>query len=210
MVAPGLRSSVEVERPIVVGVVGTHSTGKTVFLTRLTNELRRRDVQVATVADLGEQAQRLGMPILFNHTATSTRWFITRGISHELEAWQHAEVVLVDRAVPDALGYYLAALEYRSEQADADALSELQSLVISHSRHYDLLFRTLLDPLVPLGTNKIRDRDQAFRALADRHVGRVVSDLGLRCEPLPASGHEQALRRALTFVTNRLAGHPTN
>jgi len=93
------RPAPEVEPPITIGVLGAHSTGKSTFLARLAHELRRRHVQVATVADLGEQAQRNGMPILFNHTWASTLWFVTKGISQELEAWAHAEVVLVDRAI---------------------------------------------------------------------------------------------------------------
>lgn len=63
---------------------------------------------VASVADLGENALRMGLPILENHTWASTLWFMTRGISNEVEAWSHADVILVDRPVPDALGYYRA------------------------------------------------------------------------------------------------------
>lgn len=201
-----LPTSGEVERPITIGVLGTHSTGKTMFLTQLANQLRRRHIQVATLNDLGEQAQRLGLPILFNHTWASTQWFITRGISQEIEAWPHAEVVLVDRAVPDALGYYLAALEYRGEVADPVILADLGSLVRRHSRHYDLLFRTTLNPVIPLGDNKVRDNDREFRLLADRHVGRVLHDLSLPHDLLPADGHEHALTRAMAFITARLAG----
>jgi hypothetical protein len=205
VVTANLPAGGEVDQPVTIGVVGTHSTGKTMFLTRLANDLRRRHVQVATVTDLGEQAQRLGLPILFNHTWASTQWFITRGISQEIEAWLHAEVILVDRAVPDALGYYLAALEYRGEPADNRPLSDLRSLVRRHSRHYDLLFRTTLDPSIPLGNNKVRDADREFRLLADQHVERVLRDLDLPYDPLPAGGHDQALARALAFITGRLA-----
>ena len=74
--------SVPLDRPVTIAVLGTHSTGKSTFLARLAHELRRQDVQVATVADLGEQAQRIGLPILINHTFTSTLWIITRGISN--------------------------------------------------------------------------------------------------------------------------------
>ncbi|MFD8493285.1 AAA family ATPase [Amycolatopsis sp. NPDC059657] len=194
----------QVERPVSIGVLGTHSTGKTTFLSQLTHELRRRRIQVATVADLGEQAQRRGMPILYNHTWTSTAWIITRGISDELEAWLHADVVLVDRAVPDALGYYRAALEYRDESPDPTALSYLDGLVRSHSASYDLLFRTTLDPSIPVGAEKARDSNLDFRLLADKHVQQVLCDLELPHDPLPASGHEHALERAITFITARL------
>jgi AAA domain-containing protein len=196
----------DVEKPVVIGVLGTHSTGKSTFLARLAHELRRRHIQVATVADLGEQAQRIGLPILQNHTWASTLWIATRGISNELEAWPHGDVVLVDRPVPDALGYYRAALEYRDEQAEPSMLGYLESLVRGHSVHYNLLFRTTLDPAIPLGDNKERDEDSQFRLLADRFVGQVLDELGLAHELLPADGHDMALSRAIDFVTTSLAG----
>jgi hypothetical protein len=94
---------------------GTHSTGKSTFLARLAHVLRREGIEVATVADLAEQAHRTGLPILHAHNYTSTLWIITRGISEELAAWPHADVLLVDRPVPNALGYSFAALAYRDE-----------------------------------------------------------------------------------------------
>lgn len=198
-----------VEKPVVIGVVGTHSTGKSTFLARLAHELRRGQVQVATVADLGEQAQRMGLPILGNHTWASTLWFVTRGISEELEAWSHADVVLVDRAVPDALGYYRAALAYRDELPDPEACALLEMLVRRHSVHYDLLFRTTLEPGIPLGQDKARSSDQRFRHLAGQHIDRVLHEFGLAHENLPADGHDHALRTAVRFATAHLSDPTT-
>ncbi|MDU0294997.1 AAA family ATPase [Saccharothrix longispora] len=196
----------EVEKPVVVAVMGTHSTGKSTFLARLAHELRRAHLQVCTVADLGEQAQRVGLPILRNHTWASTLWIITRGISDELEAWLHGDVVLVDRAVPDALGYYRAALADRGEHPDPAVHARLEGVVRDHSVHYDLLYRTTLDPDIPLGTDKHRDPDADFRRLADHHVGQVLHDLRLPHRLLPADGHDHALEDTLGFVLDRLGG----
>jgi len=195
----------DTERPVVVAVTGTHSTGKTTFLSRLASELRRESLDVATLADLAEQAQRVGLPLLFNHTWASTMWIITRGISNEIESWVHADVVLVDRAVPDALGYFLAALDYRDETADTRALEQLRALVRAHSANYDLIFRTTLDPTLPLGNNKSRDSNGRFRALADRHIGRVLHELRIPHEILVAADHDRALTRARDCVTSKLA-----
>ncbi|MFX0575738.1 AAA family ATPase [Nocardia nepalensis] len=192
------------DQPVTIAVVGTHSTGKSTFLARLAHELRRTGLQVSTVADLGEQAQRLGLPILWNHTWTSTLWIMTRGISNELEAWLHGDVVLVDRAVPDALGYYRAALDYRGETPDPDGWAYLETLARAHSDRYHLVFRTQLDPDIPLGTNKTRDGNQKFRTLADHHVGAVLNELALPWLPLAADGHEAALALATGFVAEQL------
>jgi nicotinamide riboside kinase len=185
-----------VDRPVTVGVTGTHSTGKSTFLARLAHELRARRIEVSTVADLGEKAKTMGMPILFNHTWASTLWIIARGISNELEAWLHADVVLIDRPVPDALGYYRAALEHRGQRAHPAELDYLNALVRDHSRRYDLVFRTTLDPSIPIGDNKERDSNAAFRRLADHHIGRVLDELHVPYESLPADGHDDTTMRS--------------
>jgi hypothetical protein len=91
---------VSVHRPVTIAVAGAHSTGKSTFLAKLARELCRRDLRVAIVGDLGEQAQRAGFPILAQHTWASTLWIITRGISNELAAWIGADIVLIDRPSP--------------------------------------------------------------------------------------------------------------
>jgi signal recognition particle GTPase len=94
-----------IERPVTIAAAGAHSTGKSTFLARLAHALRRHDLEVATVADLGEEALRIGLPILHSHTYASTLWIMTRGISQEIATWAHIDVLLIDRPVPDALGY---------------------------------------------------------------------------------------------------------
>jgi hypothetical protein len=198
---------VNVERPVTIAVAGTHSTGKSTFLARLAHSLRREGIEVATVADLAEQAHRTGLPILHSHTYTSTLWIMTRGISEELATWPHADVLLIDRPVPDALGYYLAALAHRGETADPTALDHLSTLARHHSIHYDLVLRTVLDDAIPIGEG--RDRDSRYRRLADHHVERVLFNLRIPHEPLLADRHDAALERVADFTVDRLSRSAT-
>jgi predicted ATPase len=191
-----------VERPVTIAVAGTHSTGKSTFLARLAHRLRREGIEVATVADLAEQAQRTGLPILHNHNYTSTLWIMARGISEELASWPHADALLVDRPVPDALGYYLAALDYRAETPDPTLLGHLRTIAGQHSAHYDLMLRTTLDPTMPLGAG--RDRDSRYRQLADHHVEAVLHELGIGHVTLHSDQHDAALERAAEFALARL------
>jgi hypothetical protein len=108
---------------------------------------------------------------------------ITAGISEELHAGLTADIVLVDRPAPDALGYYLAALQHRGEQPPPAWLDYLIALVRHHAATYDLLLTTCLDPSIPLGTGKPRDPDPHFRILTDAlHPLRT----GPACHPRPA------------------------
>ncbi|MFE3026124.1 AAA family ATPase [Nocardia tengchongensis] len=195
----------EVFRPVTVAVMGTHSTGKTTFVNELAELLRQDRIEVAIVADLGSHALEAGLPILANHTWASTTWIITRGISLELEAWARADVVLIDRGVPDALGYYEAALESRRRVADPRHLKHLEDMVIGHSRNYDYVLRTVLDPTVPLGRNKPRDTDLEFRSLAGHRIEQVMQRLSIGHDTLPSGGHDEALVNAMAFVKGRLA-----
>jgi hypothetical protein len=137
-----------VERPVTIAAAGAHSTGKSTFLARLAHELRRCDLEVATVADLGEEALRIGLPILHSHTYASTLWIMSRGISHEIATWAHVDVLL---------GYHHAALDHRDETPDTDALWHLRSLAVHHSIHYDLIYRTTLDDQIPIRPRPTRD-----------------------------------------------------
>lgn len=128
------------------------------------------------------------------------------GISQEIATWAHVDVLLIDRPVPDALGYYHAALAHRGEPPDPEALAHLRSLAVHHSIHYDLIYRTTLDDQLPLGVNKPRDRDRRFRALADTHVQRVLSDLAIPHRSLAADGHNAAIDDAVRFALHRLSG----
>jgi predicted ATPase len=195
-----------VHRPVTIAIAGAHSTGKSTFLAKLAQELRHGNLRVATVADLGEQAQRAGFPILAQHNWASTLWIITQGISNELAAWISADIVLIDRPVPDALGYYRAALDYRGEQPDPATTRYLDTITREHAVHsYDLILRTQLDPAIPLGTNKPRDDNARFRQLADQHVAQVMMDLHLDTETFKRAEHDTTLVRTLAFATARHA-----
>ncbi len=192
------------ERPLTIGIMGPHMTGKSTFVSRLALELRRNGYQVATIAALVERAQRLGMPILHNHTWASTMWFITRGISDELEAWAHADVVLVNGAVPDALAYYRAALEHRGEQVPQAEIEQLECLVRNHSANYNLLFRTTIAADASIDTTETDDDETQFRHRADHWVQQVAESLAVTTVPLPPSDHDAALNLATSYVRERM------
>ena len=98
-------------------------------------------------------------------------------IRAELEAALGADVVLVDRPLPDAIGYLEAALETQCRNISSSEHDYLYSLARIHGARYSLLLKTNLDTSMPLG--EYRDRDLAFRELVDKKIAASLEALQL-------------------------------
>lgn len=163
---------------IYVGITGTHSTGKSTFVKHLRQLAEQRNIRTASISDKATNCRDRGFPILKNHTFESTLWIMVSVIQEELEEGLTADLVIVDRPVPDAIGYLEAALA-SSGRSVSDAEREyLYSLAKYHSSHYALLFKTQLDESIPLGPE--RDSDLIFRREADHYISQVLKQLGLQ------------------------------
>ncbi|WP_432586814.1 AAA family ATPase [Streptomyces sp. HD1123-B1] len=161
--------------PIRIGVLGAPSTGKTTLLKRIEMELRGNGLTVARTGSLGRRAAAIGLPKMQHHTAASTEWIIAHGIAEEIAAGAHAaEVVLADRAVPDALAYLHAALDYRGEALHHLEKERLRLLVSTQLPKYNLLLATLLDP-APVDETR-HTCDHGYRLLVDRQVHRLLAE----------------------------------
>lgn len=163
--------------PLKIAVAGTHSTGKTTFVTQLKARFVATGLEVACVHDSAEDARDIGFPILKDHTFDSTAWLIAQAIRLETVAALSADVILVDRPVPDALGYLVAALRITGRAIELDKLARLDAICVAWIGEYDLIFVTELDATIPIGPG--RDDDQAFRV----EVGEAISELLDRLAP---------------------------
>jgi len=165
-----------------IAVAGTHSTGKTTFLTRLRHLLETAGYHVTTVADQAAGARDLGFPILRNQTGTTTLWIMTSGIAAELVAARRADVVLVDRPITDALAYQLAAH------------------ACHHAPSYRLTYRTVIDPALGVKDDGHRDIDPHHRQLVDEAITTVHTRLDIPAVPLYSYDHTSAVRHALLLA----------
>lgn len=163
---------------VMVGVTGTHSTGKSTFCADLRQSLEQHDIRVASIPSFGRRAHNLGIPILANHTYDSTMWFIDQTLEAQQAAIVDADVVLVDRPIIDALAYWNAAIAYRGATAADHEIDAIQSLMRNHCQAYNVLVATRLDVSVPLGPD--RDGDLVFRQSVDSHLHRLLAGLQLQ------------------------------
>jgi len=160
---------------VMIGVTGTHSTGKSTFCSDLRKSLEQQGIRVACIPSFGKIAQEQGIPLLTNHTYDSTMWFIDRTLEAQQAAIVDADVVLVDRPIIDAVAYWNAAVEYRGTSATALEIDAVHAVMYDHCPTYTMLVATRLDTSVPLGPD--RDADPAFRQSVDSHLHKLLADL---------------------------------
>lgn len=181
--------------PFMIGIAGTHSTGKSTFVSRAAEAIEARGLRVGRISDLATKARDLGFPILTGHTYESTLWIMAEGIRQETEALLRNDVVLVDRPIPDALGYLNAALEVSKREMDGVRLAELNEIIAAHVTRYDLLIVTVLDQAIPLGQD--RDPDADFRLAAARHVTAIINRYRPLALKLTSGNANEILRDAV-------------
>lgn len=162
-------------RSFKIAVAGTHSTGKSTFLTSVRTALEHRGARVESVHYSAVEAQSLGFPILADHTFDSTVWLMARTMGLEAEAALKAEVILIDRPVPDAFGYLLAALRYTRRSLEPGQYERLDAICKAWAGEYNLVFLTHMDPAIPLGAG--RDPDPTFRSIAELAITEVIDGL---------------------------------
>lgn len=162
------------KRPFKIGVAGSHSTGKTTFVKALHDRLMGRGLKVGHVDDLARRARGLGFPILRGHTFESTLWIMAECMRQEAEQSLSFDVILVDRPVPDALGYLNAALAVTGREIDPARHQALESIARAHMNDYDVLVVTTLDTSIPLGPG--RDDDPVFRKAASDAVASLINE----------------------------------
>lgn len=160
--------------PIRIGVMGAHSTGKTMLCKRVEMELRGNGMTPARTGSIGKRAALNGLPKMQKHTVASTEWVIAQGIADVIAAGaQGADVILADRAPHDAIAYLNAALEFRGEQIPDLERDRLLLLASTQLPKYDLLLATVLDETMPVAQK--HDYDPRYRVLVDQHVHALLA-----------------------------------
>lgn len=185
-------------RIIKIAVAGTHSTGKTTFMKDLERRMIDAGLNVVYVHDSAAEARTAGFPILRNHTFESTAWLIAQAIRLETVAALEADVILIDRPVPDAFGYLIAALRTTGRLIDPVRLRRLEEICRAWVEEYDLIFATKLDAKIPIGPG--RDNDHAFRVAADEAVAEVLMQMAPEHHDLTPANSEKSIELAMRIV----------
>ncbi len=187
--------------PIKIGVTGTHSTGKTTLVSSLLAALKEHGLKVGRIDNLARRARELGFPILSEHTFESTLWIIAECMRCEAEASLSNDIILVDRAVPDALGYLYAALEVSHRELPPARMESLRAIVRAYVTDYDLIIATTLNPNIPLGDG--RDQNVRLRESAAMHIEMIVAEMAPGALRLTSENKQEVCATVMKFVSTR-------
>lgn len=189
-------------RKLIVGVTGTHSTGKTTFCNELRQKLETHAIATAMVPSFGKLAVQLNIPVLHQHTYDSTIWFINKTIEAQSHASHKSTVVLVDRPVIDAFAYWRAAIDHRRVPMCEVELTKLRDIVEQQTPIYNYLVATEIDHNIPIAPN--RDNDQMFRTSVDKHLKDTLQDLRIHHHILSSSNRSAVLNGLMEGILNDL------
>ncbi len=187
-----------------IGIAGTHSTGKSTFLDSLKIKIEQQGLRVGVIKDLARAARNEGFPILKEQTEDTALWIMAEGIRREVAATLCSDVILVDRAIFDALGYLEAALEITHRERDDARHAMLEGMCRSYCQDYDLIIVTVLDQSMPLGEG--RDPDENFRALAGDKIRAIADKLGRPFIIMTSKDRESVQDEVVSLVRSRLGG----
>jgi hypothetical protein len=115
-----------------------------------------------------------------------------------------ADVILVDRPVPDALGYLVAALEVTGRSLAPGRLERLEAICTAWIGEYDLTFVTHLDQDISIGSG--RDDDHEFRIAAGTAVSHLLRHIAPHAKGLGAHDADDALALAISFAERHRSG----
>ncbi|CAN5257089.1 hypothetical protein BH09PSE3_BH09PSE3_12160 [soil metagenome] len=109
-----------------------------------------------------------------------------------------ADIINVDRPVPDALGYLVAALDVKGRSLLPGRLERLEAVCKAWIGECYLVFMTELDRQIPIGLG--RNGNDTFRVAAGKTISEILSRIAPGVAVTYVEGADAALATALNFA----------
>lgn len=171
-----------------IAVSGSHSTGKTTYLRMLHDYLLHQQVSVKIIAN---DATACPLPIKRNQTFLSTMWLIANCIKNEVEAHNGCDVLLVDRPVIDAWGYYKTSTMFRLN-SDEELVG--MGIVASWMKTYDHVLTSRIDNSYK---KEYDSEDMEYQKSVESNILSTYTLLNLHPFTMAADHREEEFKRFL-------------
>jgi nicotinamide riboside kinase len=172
-----------------IAFIGTHGVGKTTLCYDLAAELKRAGVGV----DMVKEVARLSpLPINRKTSLDAQTWILMTQVAEEIRSKVGNDVVVCDRSALDNYAYMVLACGRQKP---------FERFVAYWMKSYDLLFKV---PIVgAAATDGVRDTDEFFMRSIDGLVDKLLAEMKIEHEVLPAGDRSRWVEHVREVVRKR-------
>ncbi|MHA1250563.1 MAG: AAA family ATPase [Candidatus Helarchaeota archaeon] len=178
---------------IKIGILGTHSTGKTTLGHKLVSYLKESHFIVGWVGEIVRD-----LPAAVNDLSAflTQYWIINTQINKEIERQSNNNVVVTDRTVIDNFVYAKNAA--KKDSISKEQLKVLEIICKNWSKTYDFLFYTQRTNF-PIENDNFRSTDLQFQIEIDQMLKNIIRKWELKVVELHGNIDERFQKVLETF-----------
>ncbi len=172
-----------------IAFIGTHGVGKTTLCYDLAGSLKRGGVAV----DMVKEVARLSpLPINRKTSMDAQTWILMTQVAEEIRSKTFNDVVVCDRSALDNYAYMVLACGRQKP---------FERFVAHWMKTYDLLFKVPIFGVAD--ADGVRDTDAFFMRSIDGLVDKLLAEMAVEHEVLPASDRSRWIEHVRDVVTKR-------
>ena len=172
-----------------IAFIGTHGVGKTTLCYDLAAALKRQGIHVDVVKEV---ARLSPLPINRQTSIEAQTWILMTQVAEEIRSAAYHQVVVCDRSVLDNYAYMMLACGRQAPY---------ERFVAYWMKTYDLLFKVPISGAA--SADGVRDTDEFFMRSIDQLVDRLLAEMKIPHEVLPAAGRAGWIDRVREVVLKR-------
>ncbi len=168
------------KRPLVVGVVGSHCTGKTSLLSLLKETLEKKGIRVAVLEEVVRRVERGKLGTLEGQKRIFSE--LKRELERLTKKPGEHEVIITDRSFLDVVVYtlYYASTRGWSENECKNSLELIRKCMEEQAKFYDLLVYADNVGRLPIVDDGFRLTDEHSRLAVDTIFKSLLNLMGER------------------------------
>lgn len=172
----------------VIGIEGSHGTGKSTLALGIVAECKRRHVHAGVLAERARESPfiedaviRCSVPV----SIYAELHLLAEQISAEQRMARHHELLVCDKTVANVLGYARLLLEGDQNPFTEELLRTMPVFLSTYAKMYDRVFYSADLYELSRTRDPFRPSNPEFQQEADRAVHAACADLGLVVERIP-------------------------
>lgn len=172
-----------------IAFIGTHGVGKTTLCYDLAGALKRSGVAV----DMVKEVARLSpLPINRKTSLDAQTWILMTQVAEEIRSRAYNDVVVCDRSAVDNYAYMVLACGRQKP---------FERFVAYWMKSYDLLFKVPISGAA--SADGVRDTDEFFMRSIDGLVDKLLAEMRIEHQVLPAADRTQWIEHVRDVVMKR-------